>query len=172
MDQVNLPALTKGLSLLTGGLVIVCSIVFMATIPAYLSAVVGIETIVFAAALLVLEVQAPEPVLDKIRSDLPGMLTIPGQLFLSILTMLFLFAMGAFGIAMAVILLAVVALNAFTITNYPDSMPSRFGTLEPTDATGEQYVAQPPYSAYPESVSYDYNPAGPPQQSQPSTADL
>lgn len=170
-SQVDLPALTKGLSLCTGALVVICSIVYMAAHSNYVSVVVGLETIVFASILLVLEVQAPDGVIEKIRSQLPGLLSVQGQLFLSVLTALFLFAMDAFGIAMAVILLAVVALNAYVLTNYPDSMPVRFGTLEPTDATGEQF-AQPPYAAYPDGANYEYNPAAAKQPPQPSTADL
>lgn len=183
MDQVDLPALTKGLSLCTGALVIICSIVFMAANGSYLSVVVGIETMVFAAFLLVIEVQQPAQFLESFKEFCPGMLTIQGQLFVSVLTALFLFAMDGFGIAMAIILVACVCLNAYTLNQFPDSMPARFGTLEPSDMHGDQY-AQPPFAQYAQDApgGYEYNPSAGPvgspshqqqqQQQTPSTADL
>lgn len=174
MDQVDVPALTKGLSLCTGILAIICSIVFMAEVQTYLSVVVGLETAVFASIMLIIEVQAPEPAIEKLRQFAPMMLSIPGQLFLSILMALFLFAMGAFGIAMGVIVMVVVGINGYTMMHYPDAMPARFGQPEQG-----QYSAQPPYAAAPfqddPPPTYNYNPT--PQQQQPppqppSTADL
>ena len=105
---IDLPALAKGLNLVVGALIIICSIVFMASNGSYLAVVVGLETIVFSVALLVVELQA-DPVLGTIRQVAPFVNTQKGEILVALLTALFLFGMGSFGIAMGFILFAVVA---------------------------------------------------------------
>jgi len=183
VSSVDVPALTKGLSLCVGALVLICCIVFMASEGSYLSMVVGLETMIFGSMQLILETQAPEVVLDMIRTDLPMLLTAPAQAFLSVLTALFLFAMNGFGIAMGVIVLLTVAANAYVLSAYPDAMPqytqqvpdidtAEFGG-PPVGVSGPPNM-EPPYgNAAP---SYHYN-AQPPQApvavpQAPSTADL
>mmetsp|Transcript_9678 Transcript_9678/g.13437 ORF Transcript_9678/g.13437 Transcript_9678/m.13437 type:complete len:185 (+) Transcript_9678:74-628(+) len=176
-QQMDLPALTKGLSLCVGILVLICCIVFMSSSGTYISVVVGFETMLFTIIQLVIETQAPESVIENIRSSLPVLLSAPSQIFLSILICLFLFAMYGFGIAMAIIVLATVALNIYIANTYPDAMPQRYAypdsatsDLEGHDSTPYATkvggaTLEPPvgqYSGY----------AQPPQQHAPSTADL
>ena len=112
----------------------------MASKSTYLSVVVGLETMVFAGMQLMIETQAPEFVLEKIRAQAPMLLSTSAQLFLSILMALFLFAMNGFGIAMGIIVLLTVGVNAYTINAYPDAMP-RYGMERVPD--GDDFQQNP-----------------------------
>mmetsp|Transcript_3004 Transcript_3004/g.11442 ORF Transcript_3004/g.11442 Transcript_3004/m.11442 type:complete len:180 (+) Transcript_3004:73-612(+) len=174
-ESVDVPALTKGLSLCVGVLVIICCIVFMAGVATYLSVVVGLETMIFAIIQLVIEVQAPEAVIDKLRTDLPTLLSAPAQVFLSVVIALFLFAMGAFGIAMAVILICTVAINVYVAVYYPDAMPNRYSAPIDDAQGGPPQVfgeTKPAFAQPYEGIGAPADGFNPAPHAQPSTADL
>ncbi|KAH8046861.1 phosphoglycerate mutase [Aureococcus anophagefferens] len=68
--SIDVPALAKGLNLVVGALIAICAVVFMASNGSYLAVVVGLETIVFAALLLIVELQA-DPALATVRQVAP-----------------------------------------------------------------------------------------------------
>lgn len=158
-NSVDVPALSKGLNLVVGILIIICAIVFMATSGSYLAIVVGLETIVFAAAVVVVELQA-EPVLGTIRRVAPFLNTTRGEAFVSALVTLFLFGMGAFGIAMGVILFFTIVLNAYVYVAHPEAVADRQDA--PQDDGGAGDYAPP----------FDDSPFAAPPPAAPSTADL
>mmetsp|Transcript_12338 Transcript_12338/g.37956 ORF Transcript_12338/g.37956 Transcript_12338/m.37956 type:complete len:161 (+) Transcript_12338:290-772(+) len=156
---VDVPALAKGLNIVVAALVVICSIVFMASQGSYLSVLVGLETMLFAAVLGVVETRA-DPPLSQIRAVAPFLCTPPGELFVSGLAVLFVFAMGAFGIAMGMILCLTLGLNAYVIQAHPDAAAD---LRDPDDAG--------PGAAAPFHGGYeDDSPYAP--KTQPSTADL
>ena len=165
MDEgsLDVPALAKGLNLVVGALIIICSLVFMVSNGSYLAIVVGLETIIFSVILVVVELQA-DPLLATIRQVAPFLNTIKGELFVSVLIMLFLFGMGAFGIAMGVILFAAVGLNAYVFVAHPEAVADRQDPIPQTDQYSDPSTLSNPL--YPDG-SEPYLPS-----TQPSTADL
>lgn len=160
---IDLPALAKGLNLVVGALIIICSIVFMASNGSYLAVVVGLETIVFSVALLVVELQA-DPVLGTIRQVAPFVNTQKGEILVALLTALFLFGMGSFGIAMGFILFAAVILNSYVVVMHPDSVADRQDAIPQSDQYGDGVSSNLSNPLYPDE---SFAP-----QAQPSTADL
>ena len=83
---------------------------------------------------------------------------------MSVLTGLFLFGMGAFGIAMGVILFAAVGLNAYVFVAHPEAVADRQDPIPQTDQYSDPSTLSNPL--YPDG-SEPYQPS-----TQPSTADL
>ena len=125
MDAVtgglDVPALAKGLNLLVSILCVACAIAFMSEEGSYLSVIIGLETAFFAAALACVELQL-DPPLSILRSVVPFVTTLRGEAFVAVLGVLFLFAMGTFGVVMAIILLCTLALNGYVAVTSPESM--------------------------------------------------
>lgn len=125
MDAVtgglDVPALAKGLNLLVSILSVTCAISFMAGEGSYLSVLIGVETAAFAAALAIVELQL-DPPLSIVRSVAPGATTLKGEAFLALLMVLFLFAMGTFGVVMALLLLGTLLLNGYVAVTNPEAM--------------------------------------------------
>ncbi|KAH8072170.1 phosphoglycerate mutase [Aureococcus anophagefferens] len=161
--SIDVPALAKGLNLVVGALIAICAVVFMASNGSYLAVVVGLETIVFAALLLIVELQA-DPALATVRQVAPFANTPRGEVLVSVLTGLFLFGMGAFGIAMGVILFAAVGLNAYVFVAHPEAVADRQDPIPQTDQYSDPSTLSNPL--YPDG-SEPYQPS-----TQPSTADL
>jgi len=166
----------------------------MASYGSYLAVIVGLETILFASVLVVVELQA-DPALQVIRRVAPFLNTHPGraaeassaraasvetkgasstrvergarrhngELAAAVLVLLFLFGMGAFGIAMGVITFFLLVLNAYVITVHPESVADRQDPLPVGDELGG---AQAPFH----SGFEDDSPYAP--KTTPSTADL
>ena len=159
MDAVtgglDVPALAKGLNLLVSILCVACAIAFMSEEGSYLSVIIGLETAFFAAALACVELQL-DPPLSILRSVVPFVTTLRGEAFVAVLGVLFLFAMGTFGVVMAIILLCTLALNGYVAVTSPESMQRDSG-----DA-GPQFAA----------AGYDVDDAAFSPAAQPSTADL
>ena len=80
----------------------------------YLSVIIGLETAFFAAALACVELQL-DPPLSILRSVVPFVTTLRGEAFVAVLGVLFLFAMGTFGVVMAIILLCTLALHGLRV---------------------------------------------------------
>lgn len=160
MDAVtgglDVPALAKGLNLLVSILCVACAIAFMSEEGSYLSVIIGLETAFFAAALACVELQL-DPPLSILRSVVPFVTTLRGEAFVAVLGVLFLFAMGTFGVVMAIILLCTLALNGYVAVTSPESMQRDGGG----DA-GPQFAA----------AGYDVDDAAFSPAAQPSTADL
>ena len=160
MDAVtgglDVPALAKGLNLLVSILCVACAIAFMSEEGSYLSVIIGLETAFFAAALACVELQL-DPPLSILRSVVPFVTTLRGEAFVAVLGVLFLFAMGTFGVVMAIILLCTLALNGYVAFTNPESMQRDGGG----DA-GAQFAA----------AGYDVDDAAFSPAAQPSTADL
>ena len=160
MDAVtgglDVPALAKGLNLLVSILCVACAIAFMSEEGSYLSVIIGLETAFFAAALACVELQL-DPPLSVLRSVVPFVTTLRGEAFVAVLGVLFLFAMGTFGVVMALILLCTLALNGYVAVTSPESMQRDGGG----DA-GAQFAA----------AGYDVDDAAFSPAAQPSTADL
>jgi len=134
----------------------------MASYGSYLAVIVGLETILFASVLVVVELQA-DPALQVIRRVAPFLNTHNGELAAAVLVLLFLFGMGAFGIAMGVITFFLLVLNAYVITVHPESVADRQDPLPVGDELGG---AQAPFH----SGFEDDSPYAP--KTTPSTADL
>ena len=129
----------------------------VATFPGLaLEGVQGLETAFFAAALACVELQL-DPPLSILRSVVPFVTTLRGEAFVAVLGVLFLFAMGTFGVVMAIILLCTLALNGYVAVTSPESMQRDGGG----DA-GPQFAA----------AGYDVDDAAFSPAAQPSTADL
>jgi len=128
----------------------------------YLAVIVGLETIVFSAAVLVVELQA-EPVLGTVRRVAPFLNTTRGEAFVSVLVALFLFCMGAFGIAMGVILFFTVVLNAYVYVAHPEAVADRADDPDAEGGAASTGAYAPPF---------DDSPFAAPPPTQPSTADL
>ena len=160
MDAVtgglDVPALAKGLNLLVSILCVACAIAFMSEEGSYLSVIIGLETAFFAAALACVELQL-DPPLSILRSVVPFVTTLRGEAFVAVLGVLFLFAMGTFGVVMAIILMCTLALNGYVAVTSPESMQRDGGG----DA-GPQFAA----------AGYDVDDAAFSPAAQPSTADL
>ena len=121
-----------------------------------MSVIIGLETAFFAAALACVELQL-DPPLSILRSVVPFVTTLRGEAFVAVLGVLFLFAMGTFGVVMAIILLCTLALNGYVAFTNPEAMQRDGGG----DA-GAQFAA----------AGYDVDAAAFSPAAQRSTADL